>query len=471
MPDRDGKGGGTAAPRITVELSPDKLQAFIILGPAAKHPPVSENELRGELEKAGVVIGIKDDIIPLLAREGKPDEKVCVAEGTAPVPAKDGRVEYFFDFESMGKPRMDEQGRADFKNINLFVNVKPGGKLAKIHPPVPGTDGKAVTGVAVKPAPGKPASLLPGQNAVLSKDDPSVIEAAAEGAVAVRDGRISVEPVMEIPGGVDYATGNIDFNGALTIRGDVKSGFSVKAAGSLVVLGVVEDASLRAGGDISVQMGCVGTGKGSVEADGSVFVRFAERQKLAAQRDVVAGDYLLNCAVRAGNAVKAVEKSGLILGGEITATNSVAAKIIGNEQGVETRITVGYSDEVLAKLRELDGREKQAVENQKKVQKGFEILKRIKLLKRELPPDKKTLLLKLVDVSKKLQAVIQDAAAQRERLAEETRAKEEMRVTVLDTLYPGTTLNFLELGYKPATREQRVTYRLLRGEIKKTFAV
>jgi hypothetical protein len=276
---------------------------------------------------------------------------------------------------------------------------------------------------------------------------------------------------MEIPGGVDYATGNIDFNGALTIRGDVKSGFSVKAAGSLVVLGVVEDASLRAGGDISVQMGCVGTGKGSVEADGSVFVRFAERQKLAAQRDVVAGDYLLNCAVRAGNAVKAVEKSGLILGGEITATNSVAAKIIGNEQGVETRITVGYSDEVLAKLRELDGREKQAVENQKKVQKGFEILKRIKLLKRELPPDKKTLLLKLVDVSKKLQAVIQDAAAQRERLAEETRAKEEMRVTVLDTLYPGTTLNFLELGYKPATREQRVTYRLLRGEIKKTFAV
>ena len=290
-------------------------------------------------------------------------------------------------------------------------------------------------------------------------------------AVAVRDGKISVEPVMELPGSVDYSTGNISFNGSLTIRGDVKSGFSVKTAGSLVVLGVVEDASLASGGDISVQMGCVGTGKGSLEADGSVFVRFAERQRLSAGRDVVAGDYLFNCRVRAGNEVKAVEKAGIILGGEITATNAVTAKFIGNEQGVDTKITVGYSDEILAKLKEIDERVKQAVENLKKVQKGFDILKRIKLLKRELPEDKKALLVKLAGISKKLQSVIQDAGVQKERLAEELRMKEDMRVTVLDTLYPGVSLYFRDLGYKPETREQRVTCRLLHGEIKKTFAV
>ena len=466
MADEKRDSGKGAAP-FTIEISgPD---AFITINVRDDGFRVSPEDLRLALIKEGVTAEILEDRIEYISREKPFGEKVAVARGVPAVPGEDGRIEYFFDYDSMGKPRIDEQGKADLKSINLIINVKPGDRLAKIHPPLPGVDGITVKGGVIKAPQGKAITLLPGVNVSPASDDPLTMEASVEGAVSVRDGVISVEAVMEIPGNVDYATGNIDFKGALTVRGDIKSGFSVKTGASLIVQGVVEDAIIFAGGDVNIHMGCVGTGKGRIESEGSVFVRFAERQNLKARRDVVAGDYLLNCVVRAGDSVRALDNSGIILGGDVTAANSVSAKVLGNPQGVETRITVGYSDEVLERFREIDEKKRQAVENLKKVEKGFQILKRVKIVRRELPEDKKALLLKLVDVARKLHDMISDADGKKEKLMEELGLKEDMFVTVIGPAHPGVTLNFRDRGYRVEQTESRITYRLSKGEVQKTF--
>ncbi len=472
MPDHGREDQAKKVRRVSVEISPDGMEAFITLGAVPKLAPVTAKEVREDLSKSGVVPDcIIEGEIDRLVTSGAANVKVAVARGTAPAPGVDGRVEYFFDYESMGKPRLDEAGRADHRNLNLIINVKAGDRLAVLHPPAPGIPGRSVTGKDVPPPEPLEASLMAGPGARADEANPNLIVAAADGAVAVRDETIRVDPVMELPGDVDYATGNIDFRGALTIKGDVKPGFSVRSDGSLVVLGTVEDADVGAGEDLTVMSGCVGTGKGSLEAGGSVFVRFAERQRISARRDVVAGEYLLNCTVRAGNAVKASEKQGLILGGEITAASSVTAKVLGNDQGVATKITVGYSGEVLAKLKELGDRERQALENTKKVRKGFDVLKRIKIIKRELPNDKKELLAKLAEVSKKLQAVIDEARRRKEEILAELGLNEDMSVAVLEAAYPGVSIFFRETGYRVESKEQCVTYRLMGGAIKKTFSV
>ncbi len=456
-------------PPFSIELK--GIDAFITVNVKDAGLRITPEELREALMKEGVIEGILEERLEYICRDKPHGEKVMAARGTPSEPGKDGRVEYFFDYDSMGKPRIDEHGKADLKNINLIINVKKGDRLAKVHAPQPGVDGMSVTGSLIKAAPGNAVSLLPGDNVSAAGDDPSDLAAAGDGAVFVKDGVISVEPVMEIPGNVDYATGNIDFEGSLTVRGDVKSGFFVSTGASLVVHGVVEDAVIRSGGDINMHMGCVGTGKGRVESAGSIFVRFAERQNLKADHDVVAGDYLLNSIVKAGDSVKAVDNSGIILGGDIIAANSVSAKVLGNPQGVETRITVGYSEEVLARFQEIDDKKRQAAENLKKVDKGFQILKRIKIVRRELPADKKDLLLKLVDVSKKIHALIKHADEQRAQLMEELSLKEDMFISVLDSAHPGVTLYLRDRGYRVDQKEGRVTYRLTGGEIKKTFAV
>lgn len=459
------------AKRITIEVSPDKLEAFAIVSAVPKLAPITAQEVKEELAKIGITEYLIQENIDRLVASKTPGVRMLVAKGIPPKPGVDGHIEYFFNFESMGKPHLNEQGKADHKNINLIINTKPGEKLARIHPPVAGSAGKTVTGEEIAPAPPKEAKLSPGPGTALSSEDPLLIVAVAEGAIAVGDGTIRVDPVREIPGSVDYSTGNIDFKGTLTVKGDVKSGFSVKSAGNLIIMGTVEDAELQAGGDITVIGGSVGSGKGLIAAAGSVFVRFAERLTISAHRDIIVEEYLLHCNARAGNAVRATEKQGIILGGEIGAAVSVTAKILGNDKGVETRITVGYSDEALALLSELETRERQALENTKKARKGFDILKRIKLIKKNLPEDKKILLAKLAEVSKKLQSIIEDCRRRRAEILADLKTNELMTVTALEAVYPGVSIFFRETGYRVEKKEERVTFKLVGGVIQKAFTL
>lgn len=75
---------------------------------------------------------------------------------------------------------------------------------------------------------------------------------------------------------MDNSTGNIDYPGNVTVRGNVKGGFSIIAKGDIVVEGVVEDALIQAGGQIIVKRGIHGMTKGILRAQGNVICKFIE---------------------------------------------------------------------------------------------------------------------------------------------------------------------------------------------------
>ncbi|MCD8491911.1 MAG: FapA family protein [Geovibrio sp.] len=64
---------------------------------------------------------------------------------------------------------------------------------------------------------------------------------------------------------MDYSTGNIVFNGVVHIRGDVLSGFSVKAEKDIMVEGIVQDATMVAGGSIVIKTGIKGEVNNNVD--------------------------------------------------------------------------------------------------------------------------------------------------------------------------------------------------------------
>lgn len=81
------------------------------------------------------------------------------------------------------------------------------------------------------------------------------------GHASLVGGKVFVSDVYEVPADVDNSTGNIEYSGSVTVRGNVKGGFRISAKGDIVVEGIVEDAELYAGGQIIVKRGIHGMEK------------------------------------------------------------------------------------------------------------------------------------------------------------------------------------------------------------------
>lgn len=173
----------------------------------------------------------------------------------------DGRVMLTVDLEEDRKPLEKADGKVDYKDLVRLRNVLKGKLIAKIIPAQPGKLGMTVTGDELAFKAGKEAHFKIGKNVLIDNDGTSMY-AAIDGLVTLTDnGKINVFPVYEVNGDVDYSTGNIDFVGTVVIRGNVLSGFTVKSAGDIRVVGGVEGAELISGGSIEITGGIIGYNK------------------------------------------------------------------------------------------------------------------------------------------------------------------------------------------------------------------
>ena len=190
-----------------------------------------------------------------------------------------------------------------------------------------------------------------------SGDGPVKFYSEIDGAVFVKADTIEVHEVFRIDGDVDYETGNVEVPKDLEINGDVKSGFSVKAGGSITITGIVENGvSVHAGGDVAVGNGIVGEST-RVVAFGDVETKFIQNSHVLARGNVVAGSYIINGMVRSGAEVTVLAgsgaRSGSIIGGEVIATTGIEAKRIGSPDTDRTVVGIGPNPELTARLSKL----------------------------------------------------------------------------------------------------------------------
>jgi len=154
----------------SVIISPDKLKAFIVLNPPEEEKMLKPEEILELLNKNGVTYGIKNSTIDSIVKSPVYNEMICVAEGKPPIPGQNGSIEYHFDIKKERKPTVLEDGRVDFRELNLIENVSKGQVLCTLIPPVPGIKGKTVTGEDIPTVEGKPAILPKGRNVEVSED-------------------------------------------------------------------------------------------------------------------------------------------------------------------------------------------------------------------------------------------------------------------------------------------------------------
>lgn len=310
-------------------------------------PSVIESEretLLRELQSHQVTKGILDTF-------RVEDDVLVVAEGVPAVDGKDGWIECLFDTHHT-LHITEDHGHVDYKNLGLVANAVAGKPVAKRHLPTQGTNGFTVFGKALPAKHGKLVEFVPGENVEAAPDGYHLL-AKIDGHPEIVGNKVSIYSGYTVEGDVDYSSGNIDFLGSVTVNGAVMPGFSVKAAGNVIISGGIEEAVVESGGNVTIQGGVLGRGECHIKAAGDLLCMFAEHATLEAGGDIRAKNYLKSCHVSSEGSVFLEEGRGTIFGGQITARKMIRAHVIGTELGETTVLTILGKVEFLRKKEQL----------------------------------------------------------------------------------------------------------------------
>lgn len=312
---------------------------MIMLPPWGKDGVLERDMLDAALKENGVTFGIDKEALDNLFEKKRYFRLTPVAFGTPPVEGENGKIVEHFLRELPKEVKVDENGVADYRAEHLVQIVDQGQVICDIIPPVEGEPGQGVNGQPVAPQKVTPAKAPSGANTTISEDGTQMIATLA-GHVEYGSGVFTVKPVLEIPGDVDYSTGNIDFRGDVHIRGDVRENFSVRATGTVTVDGLVEAANIEAGGNIMVACGVLGDNRALIKSGGRIQAKYLENC-VAYASESIAADCIMASQTYSDGTIEVTTGRGTIIGGSLIAAKSIKARIIGCQNGRNTEITLG----------------------------------------------------------------------------------------------------------------------------------
>jgi uncharacterized protein (DUF342 family) len=460
---------GLGSYRLEVKISNNKMEAEILLVTEDPNVSISEREVRDALAKHGIRYGILENVIQEFCSNPQKyiNVPLPIACGTPPVPGTDARIEYPFEEHLSGerKPRELEDGRVDYYTVANIANVSKGQLLARKTPASQGEPGIAVTGEQIAPKPGKEAVIKPGKNVVFNQDR-TLLYAAIDGQVCFTDkDKVNVFPVYEVNGDVDFSVGNIDFVGNVVIRGNVPTGFRVKASGDIRVLGSVEGAELEAGGSVEIRSGIVAQDKGHVIAGVNVKTSFIQNGNVTAGNEVLVSQSIMFSNVRAGKNIICNGPKGIIIGGTLQAGEKITARVVGNSSATPTVLEVGVKPELRAELAKLTKELQTIYENLRKTDQGLSVLSQIQQVSGTLPPEKKVLQMKLVNTRVVLEKELKTIEARKKEVEEQLEGDSPAAVEVYNVMFPGIKLVFGKLVRFIKQEFPRTRFIVLHGEI------
>lgn len=338
--EQDGRQGLAAYPWFF--LSSDKLYAWVLVFPPTEEgEELSREMLYRAMLAQDITYGVNTRLADRLAHdESRYFNLFLLAKGK---PAFDGENGNIVDYVPRVIERVlqvDEYDQVDYTALNLIHNVKEGQEICRLVRPTEGEPGRTVLDQEIPAKSGKSVSLPKGRNTEISEDGEALVASIA-GHVEFTGRSFQVKPVLDIAENVDFSTGNIKFLGDVNIKGDVLTGFTVRAMGSIWVGGVIEAGStVEAGGDLTVVKGILGDGTTTVRAHRCVFSKYIENATICV-RENLQTDAIINSSIYCDGEVVVRSGRGTVIGGRIWAAKKVTATAVGAKSECRTAITLG----------------------------------------------------------------------------------------------------------------------------------
>src|SRR5699024_255388 len=331
-----------------LKVTRDRLQAQLYLNNQdIDSKTITEEKVIQFLHEQKIIYGIKRNAITSLL-QSLPNHKQSgiVAEGRNSVAGEDWTFERLIELNA----EVDRSDGWDFREVMKIPTVKEDVALAKINPPTKGQEGVNVYGKKIKPRPGKPYLIRAGKNVRFNEAN-KTFYATVEGQVSFEPKVIHVHNVYEVHESISMKTGNIDFPGTVIIHGDIPAGYTVKAAGDIKVFGMVEAASVIAGGSIYIAEGFAGYKTGLIDADVDVQVGYINQGTVKAKNNIAVDNSIRHATCTAGNDITC--RRGNIIGGRIKAGTSIQAKDFGNRMNTATYIAITLDIDLIDAWNEL----------------------------------------------------------------------------------------------------------------------
>jgi uncharacterized protein len=370
---------GYVKPRVNVLISEDEMEATIYINITNEELNENKESIVEEITRALEAQGVTDGIENIYEKPLKVQCEMVIARGIPPVFGEDAKITVFEILDK--KPIVKEDGSVNHYELNLIDNARAGDWLGERIPPKEGSPGLTVTGKLIPGKKGMSANLKYDKRTVGEYEEKgiTVLRALVDGAIKFDGDKIKIDNHLIIQGDVGYETGNINFDGYVTINGIIKDGFSVTAKYDIAIngnMGICAIGKIHSiEGSIFIKGGIFGRNVAKIEAKRSVFVKYCNECTITAGDDINVGFYALDCNLNAQK-VLLDPKFGKIIGGTIIAKVKVVSGVIGNESEKKTVINVqGFDRNAIRKEFEmLLEKYKELLEEASVVKRQIEIL-------------------------------------------------------------------------------------------------
>lgn len=416
---------------------------------------LSEENLLNFLNEYKITFGIDQKVVQLIAKNKISIKKfpMTIARGIPPKKGTDGSITYKLDYSS----EVDRNSNWNFRDIMRIPSVKANQKLATITLPTKGEEGINVLGQKLKAQHGKPIQINAGINVIFNEDDLSFYS-SIDGQVSITERDIKVHPVYEVNESLSMKTGNLDFVGSIIIKGDVPTGYTVKAKGDIKIFGIVEAATIISGGSVFVAEGLAGLQKGTIKAEENIHIGYINQGIVHANDSVYVENSIIHSEITANKQVFC--QKGNIIGGSLSAGQLIEAKDIGNRLSTKTHITLGINqlvhdkkNKLLTKKKELDSTlTKLKTIGEKLKNRQHDAKTRITLLRQRHST------LKVMEEMKEIDSKL---AKMNAFLGSEKKAK----IIVQNTIYPNVMIAFGKYKHNVNRMHKRVNIKLDQNEI------
>ncbi|MFO7976723.1 MAG: FapA family protein [Candidatus Hydrogenedentota bacterium] len=367
--------------------------------------------------------------------EGGRITNLALIAGKAPIPPKDGRIEWARDFFSSDFVIDEKTGAIDYREHTGDPSVVEDEFIARIHPPEDGEDGRDVLGKRLSAGKGKPVRIRLLAN-VKSSEDGSELFAKKRGRLRYVKHTLSVDPVYVIEGDVGLESGNIEHSGALFVEGDVQVGSHIRADGDVEIAGIVESADIEAGGNLIVRRGITGGEGHQIKIGGRVRVRFLVETEIHAGDDVVVESEMVNSNVITRGSF--IMPGGRLVGGSVTAQGNIHVRQAGSEGTVPTRLDIELDPALARAIAEKESEMKRLRDNLQKIKNT---LASIKNKKNTLGEEARGALAKLVGSVSDMQATLHTLESERQELIGEMHNRGRPQIIIQGVAYPETMLD------------------------------
>lgn len=334
---------GVWLPSVELEISKDKMQAFITINESSDYILNNKNEIADKIKELLSENNITYGVTSFDLDTVTTGKAYLIAKGTPPQKGADAIITYLELPER--KPVIREDGKADYFDMNFIFEIKEGMWLAEKIPPTPGIPGTAIDGSLIIPQPGKDEPIKYNRQSAYEVEENGkiILRAKISGVLEHIQGLISVNRHLPIDGDVGLETGNINFDGSVSVRGTVLSGYSVVAKGDISIEAPegVSGAKLikSVDGDVFIRGGIFGLGETIVEAGGNIFVKHVNEANLNANGDITIGFYSMGSNLNA-QSILLDNRKGKIVGGTAIAKKNITVALAGNRLERRTELII-----------------------------------------------------------------------------------------------------------------------------------